>query len=251
MQRPLNSSRMGSSRLLQNDFHAAVLPFAYAIGCWQKWIRFAEAARHNFIAWNATAQQLSRDRVSAAHRKTLIVLIRTGTVRMAIHFNADHFVTAGGSCLTDDPARAELYRSLRTHGEGKTRYEVERTGMNGRIDTIQATILAAKLPLLAGELAMLTSKVQVSLLAPGPVKSDIFRETPSAASKGFHDAMVEMLQDNGLTPDEFAPLVLDAVARGDYWIIPQPEALDDGFAARNACITSRQPPQFYLTGDDV
>ncbi|MEY3657403.1 MAG: hypothetical protein RL425_164, partial [Pseudomonadota bacterium] len=103
---------------------------------------------------------------------------------------------------------------------------------------------------LAGELAMLTSKVQVSLLAPGPVKSDIFRETPSAASKGFHDAMVEMLEDNGLTPDEFAPLVLDAVARGDYWIIPQPEALDDGFAARNARITSRQPPQFYLTGDE-
>jgi len=103
---------------------------------------------------------------------------------------------------------------------------------------------------LAGELAMLTSKVQVSLLAPGPVKSDIFRETPSAASKGFHDAMVEMLEDNGLTPDEFAPLVLDAVARGDYWIIPQPEALDDGFATRNDRITSRQPPQFYRTGDE-
>ena len=103
---------MGSSRLLQDDFHAAVLPFTYAIGCWQKWIRFAEAARHNFIAWNATAQQLSRDRVSAAHRKTLIVLIRTGTVRMAIHFNADHFVTAGGSCLTDEPARAISQFSL-------------------------------------------------------------------------------------------------------------------------------------------
>jgi hypothetical protein len=83
------------------------------------------------------------------------------------------------------------------------------------------------------------------------VKSDIFREAPSAASKGFHDAMVGMLEENGLTPDQFAPLVLDAVARGEYWIIPQPEALDDGFAARNARITSRQPPQFYLTGDDV
>jgi NADP-dependent 3-hydroxy acid dehydrogenase YdfG len=104
---------------------------------------------------------------------------------------------------------------------------------------------------LAGELAILNSKVQVTLLAPGPVKSDIFREAPSAASKGFHDAMVGMLEENGLTPDEFAPLVLDAVARGDYWIIPQPEALDDGFAARNARITTRQPPQFYLTGDDV
>lgn len=104
---------------------------------------------------------------------------------------------------------------------------------------------------LAGELSMLGSKVQVSLLAPGPVKSDIFRETPNEASKGFHDAMTGLLDANGLTPDEFAPLVLDAVDRGDYYIIPQPEALDDGFAARNAAITARQAPKFYLTGDDA
>ncbi|HYZ34563.1 MAG TPA: DegT/DnrJ/EryC1/StrS family aminotransferase, partial [Crenalkalicoccus sp.] len=59
----------------------------------------------------------------------------------------------GGALLTDDAARAELYRSLRTHGEGRTRYEVLRTGMNGRLDTIQAAILLAKLPLLEEELA--------------------------------------------------------------------------------------------------
>lgn len=58
----------------------------------------------------------------------------------------------GGAILTNDAGRAELYRSLRTHGEGKTRYEVERTGMNGRLDTIQAAILLCKLPLLEQEL---------------------------------------------------------------------------------------------------
>ncbi|CAA9221814.1 MAG: DegT/DnrJ/EryC1/StrS aminotransferase [uncultured Craurococcus sp.] len=58
----------------------------------------------------------------------------------------------GGAILTNDADRAELYRSLRTHGEGKTRYEVQRTGMNGRLDSIQAAILLAKLPLLEGEL---------------------------------------------------------------------------------------------------
>jgi dTDP-4-amino-4,6-dideoxygalactose transaminase len=55
--------------------------------------------------------------------------------------------------LTDDAAKAELYRSLRTHGEGKTRYEVERTGMNGRLDSIQAAVLLAKLPLFEAEIA--------------------------------------------------------------------------------------------------
>ncbi|MCO6419680.1 DegT/DnrJ/EryC1/StrS aminotransferase family protein [Siccirubricoccus sp. KC 17139] len=58
----------------------------------------------------------------------------------------------GGALVTEDAGRAELYRSLRTHGEGKTRYEVLRTGMNGRLDSIQAAILLAKLPLLEGEL---------------------------------------------------------------------------------------------------
>ncbi|AQS85394.1 MAG: DegT/DnrJ/EryC1/StrS family aminotransferase [Acetobacter aceti] len=59
----------------------------------------------------------------------------------------------GGAILTDDAERAELYRSLRTHGEGKTRYQVLRTGMNGRLDTLQAAVLLAKLDVFREELA--------------------------------------------------------------------------------------------------
>jgi dTDP-4-amino-4,6-dideoxygalactose transaminase len=62
----------------------------------------------------------------------------------------------GGALLTDSAERAELYRQLRTHGEGKSRYEVLRTGMNGRLDTLQAAVLLTKLPLLADELAART-----------------------------------------------------------------------------------------------
>lgn len=59
----------------------------------------------------------------------------------------------GGAILTDDPERAALYRSLRTHGEGASRYEVLRTGMNGRLDTLQAAVLLAKLESFKDELA--------------------------------------------------------------------------------------------------
>lgn len=62
----------------------------------------------------------------------------------------------GGALLTDDADRAALYRSLRTHGEGASRYEVLRTGMNGRLDSMQAAILLAKLSLLEAELAART-----------------------------------------------------------------------------------------------
>ena len=59
----------------------------------------------------------------------------------------------GGALLTQSAERAALYRSLRTHGEGASRYEVLRTGMNGRLDTLQAAVLLAKLDVFEDELA--------------------------------------------------------------------------------------------------
>jgi NAD(P)-dependent dehydrogenase (short-subunit alcohol dehydrogenase family) len=98
---------------------------------------------------------------------------------------------------------------------------------------------------LAGELKMLRTKIDVSLLAPGPVKSQIFRETPPDVALQFHSIMTDMLDQNGLEPDAFAALVFDAISRGDYWIIPQPDAFDDSFAARNDIIRKRLPPIIY------
>lgn len=60
----------------------------------------------------------------------------------------------GGALFTNDDGRAALYRSLRSHGEGTTRYQVLRTGMNGRLDTVQAAVLLAKLDVFDDELAV-------------------------------------------------------------------------------------------------
>ena len=51
----------------------------------------------------------------------------------------------GGALFTESDERAALYRSLRSHGEGGTRYEVLRIGINGRLDTMQAAVLLARL----------------------------------------------------------------------------------------------------------
>ena len=59
----------------------------------------------------------------------------------------------GGALFTESDERAVLFRSLRTHGEGTTRYEVLRTGMNGRLDTLQAAVLLSKLSVFPEELA--------------------------------------------------------------------------------------------------
>lgn len=59
----------------------------------------------------------------------------------------------GGAILTDDDERAALYRSLRSHGEGKMRYDVRRIGLNARLDTLQAAVLLAKMEIFDEDLA--------------------------------------------------------------------------------------------------
>lgn len=59
----------------------------------------------------------------------------------------------GGALFSDDAARAELWRSLRTHGTGDDRMQAQRVGMNARLDSIQAAVLLAKLTVFDDELA--------------------------------------------------------------------------------------------------
>lgn len=59
----------------------------------------------------------------------------------------------GGAILTDDDARADVMRSIRLHGQGKSKYDTVRVGLNGRLDTIQAAVLLAKLSVFEEELA--------------------------------------------------------------------------------------------------
>jgi dTDP-4-amino-4,6-dideoxygalactose transaminase len=53
----------------------------------------------------------------------------------------------GGMMVTRDAALDERLRSLRTHG-GKRRYYHDEVGWNSRLDSLQAAVLAVKLPLL-------------------------------------------------------------------------------------------------------
>jgi len=59
----------------------------------------------------------------------------------------------GGAIFTDDDDLAELFRSIRVHGQGSDRYEHVRLGLTGRLDTVQAAVLIAKLKIFEDELA--------------------------------------------------------------------------------------------------
>lgn len=56
----------------------------------------------------------------------------------------------GGACFTNDDALAQAMREIRVHGQDR-RYHHVRVGVNGRLDTLQAAILLAKLAIFSDE----------------------------------------------------------------------------------------------------
>jgi UDP-2-acetamido-2-deoxy-ribo-hexuluronate aminotransferase len=64
----------------------------------------------------------------------------------------------GGACFTSDDALADAMRELRNHGQSG-RYRHTRIGINGRLDTLQAAVLLAKLEVFDEEL---TSRAEIA-----------------------------------------------------------------------------------------
>jgi UDP-2-acetamido-2-deoxy-ribo-hexuluronate aminotransferase len=55
-----------------------------------------------------------------------------------------------GACFTDDDASAKVMREIRVHGQDR-RYHHPRIGINGRLDSLQAAVLLAKLAIFPDE----------------------------------------------------------------------------------------------------
>ncbi len=100
---------------------------------------------------------------------------------------------------------------------------------------------------LRAEMELIGAPISVSLLAPGPVKTGIFRDPcgPEAgdASRGFVAQLVQMTEQYGISPDELAERAFAGIAENLFWLIPQPEALDDGLRSRTDGILARSTPK--------
>tara|TARA_Y100000741_G_scaffold273344_1_gene213442 strand:+ start:951 stop:2069 length:1119 start_codon:yes stop_codon:yes gene_type:complete len=58
----------------------------------------------------------------------------------------------GGAIFTNNDELAAKMKSIRVHGGGKNKYDNERIGINGRLDTIQAAVLLEKIEIFDNEL---------------------------------------------------------------------------------------------------
>jgi dTDP-4-amino-4,6-dideoxygalactose transaminase len=122
----------------------------------------------------------------------------------------------GGMMLTQDAALAQRLSRLRTHG-GAKQYHHDEVGTNSRLDTLQAAVLLAKLPFLAGWSAARRQKAawyserlrgHSAIVPPAvdPANEPIFHQYTIRAPR--RDALQEHLKANGIGCAVYYPLPL-------------------------------------------
>ncbi len=57
-------------------------------------------------------------------------------------------------CFTDDNTLHSIMQSLKNHGQGNHKYDNARIGINGRLDTLQAAVLLAKVEIFSEEIEL-------------------------------------------------------------------------------------------------
>ncbi|MFB7592672.1 SDR family NAD(P)-dependent oxidoreductase [Streptomyces sp. NPDC056169] len=98
------------------------------------------------------------------------------------------------------------------------------------------------------EMLMKGAPIQVSVVTPGSVKSEIFKAarpgegTPPEIA-AFNEHLQTLADEHGLTPEEHAERVFEMVAEGKYWAIPQPEQLFPALQPRTDMILGQENPQ--------
>ena len=123
----------------------------------------------------------------------------------------------GGMCFTDNDEKAEILSSLLVHGKGIHKYDNNRIGINGRLDTIQAAILLAKFEIFPEEIELRQQVAQRYTNLFTPYASFRMPHVPEGhksawaqysllAKNGEHRSMLqEKLKENGIPTAIYYP----------------------------------------------
>jgi dTDP-4-amino-4,6-dideoxygalactose transaminase len=149
--------------------------------------------------------------------------ITTGTLGDACTFSFFPTKNLGaygdaGMTVTNDEATAERLRKLRVHG-GRQMYHHEEVGYNSRLDALQAAVLSAKLPHLAGWSAARRAHAAfydqalagIDGLVTPPVRAgneSIVNQYTVRVTGGKRDALKEHLTAHGVGSSIYYPLPL-------------------------------------------
>ncbi|NLU70764.1 SDR family NAD(P)-dependent oxidoreductase [Streptomyces sp. HNM0574] len=98
------------------------------------------------------------------------------------------------------------------------------------------------------EMGMRGAPIQVSVVLPDSVHSDIFTSAREGGgtlpeAEAFNEALRKRAETVGITAGEHARRVFEQLAEGRYWITAQPEAVDEGLPPRTRMILDRATPR--------
>jgi UDP-2-acetamido-2-deoxy-ribo-hexuluronate aminotransferase len=122
----------------------------------------------------------------------------------------------GGACFTDDEALARRMAEIRNHGQDR-RYHHPILGLNGRMDTLQAAVVLAKLPIFDDEVTargrigaryselLAGANCVTPWLAPG--NTSVYAQYTIQVSD--REAVVKALHDKGIPTAVHYPVTLD------------------------------------------
>jgi len=123
----------------------------------------------------------------------------------------------GGMCFTDNENLYEILNSLRVHGKGTHKYDNVRTGINGRLDTLQAAILLAKFDIFPEEIELRQKaamrytqlldqnrEVQAPLV-PGEMKSAWAQYSVLATDENHRSKLQAKLKEDGIPTAIYYP----------------------------------------------
>lgn len=93
----------------------------------------------------------------------------------------------GGMCFTNNTQIEAILKSIRVHGQGGHKYDNVRIGINGRIDTMQAAILLAKVDIFPEEIML---RQEAAMRYSTLLSSIAFLKTP-AIPDGYQSAWAQ------------------------------------------------------------
>lgn len=165
----------------------------------------------------------------------------------------------GGAVFTDRGEWADIIRSLKVHGQGLSKYDNVRIGMNSRLDTIQAVVLLVKFPVFVGE--ELEKMQRIAKLyteqLEGMVKTPVIKQgyysswaqyTIQLENQEMRDMLQLSLKDQGIPSAIYYPRPMHCQKAFDAYIY-----CDDDYANTNIlCNTVLSLPFHpYMNTDEV
>jgi UDP-2-acetamido-2-deoxy-ribo-hexuluronate aminotransferase len=160
----------------------------------------------------------------------------------------------GGACFTDDEELATKMRRIRVHGQDR-RYHHSILGINGRMDTLQAAVLLAKLEVFAAEVearnrigGRYSELLRNTVVTPyiEPHNTSVYAQYTVQVDK--REAVQEKLQEKGIPTAVHYPIPLHLQPVFAGLNLPTGSFPIAEFAARRVLSLPMHP---YLADDDL